>query len=129
MRSGPTDPEAMKALGGYVRRRREALDDSTIRAACAVAGISSTKWIDIEQGRGPHALSTLRKVARALGEAPDAILRYAGASPEDGPPSPPDDDVAAMRAELAALREEVARMRADINRREKGLPPEPPLDT
>lgn len=108
----------MKALGQYVRRRREERDDSTIRAACAVAGISSTKWIDIEQGRGPHAFSTLRKVAKALGEGPDAILRLAGAEAAEPTESPAD--VAALRSEVADLRAEVERMTRHLDRLTQG---------
>ena len=105
----------MRALGRYVETRRYALPDSTIRWASNAAGISAKKWIDIEKGRGPHAKTTLRKVARALGESPRHILTMAGLDYDDDTVEPPPDLIAQIERHVMALLDEVRSLR---------LPPE-----
>lgn len=108
----------MLALGRYVQTRRSALPDSTIRAACQAAGISMTKWIDIEKGRGPHSKVTLRKVARALGESPRHIYIMAGIDYDEA------EVIGVEPDRLARLERQVSELLAEV--RSLRLPPDPP---
>lgn len=106
----------MLALGRYVQTRRSGLPDSTIRSACHAAGISMTKWIEIEKGRGPHSKATLRKVAHALGESPRHIYVMAGIDYDEAEVSDVEPD------RLARLERQVAELLAEV--RSLRLPPE-----
>jgi hypothetical protein len=65
----PAEPDRER-LGRYVRERRLALDDMTIRQACAAAGgMALQTWTSVEQGKSVSD-RTLRRVETALRWAP-----------------------------------------------------------
>ncbi len=113
----------MLALGKYVRARRSTRG-LTIQQACSKAGISDTKWTQVEHGKGPHSKATLKKVAWALSESPRHLFDMADITYE--PTEVEDvavitDEVASLRVELAEAKRQIADLASEVASR---LPPE-----
>src|SRR5690348_11418176 len=80
-RGGPAARRQRRFSGALLRRRREELGLSQ-RALAARAGTSPGTVGRLEQGRAraPH-LATIRRLAAALGVAPERLVAWAGAAP------------------------------------------------
>lgn len=110
----------MVDLGRYVKSQRLKLKDTTIQAACSVAGISHTTWHKVENGDGPHAKNTLRGVARAIGVSAKVLYDKAGIAYDE---AEFDDEIVEATDEALGLQAELAELRRRVAELERRLPP------
>lgn len=114
-------PKDQKAdLARYVEKRRESLKLSAAQAA-RTAGISASKWSQVENAKGgTPTRTTLAKMAAALRLSPSVLFELAGYEFEEDEhePEPLTTDAPSLEEKFDRL---VARLEA------AGLlPPEPP---
>lgn len=110
-----------RALAEYVRACRARKGLSVVEAA-KLAGISRSKWTEIEAGQTPLPKeNTLGRVARVIEVDFEEIMRLT-AVPTKAPRPPSEsvwEAVQLVRDELRELRDEVAELRDEV----RGSPP------